>query len=334
VGELERDESDPAQLRKLYRLDHLATRIRRNAESLLVLSQTDAPAGWQPPVAIEDVVRAALGEVEHYERVLVRTLDPVMVMGGSSADLAHLLAELIENGLRHSPPRELVEISGRTTGDGYLLNIVDHGLGMTPDDIERANARLAGAESFTVTPAKYLGHYVTAVLAARHGIKVRLQGSVVVGIAALVELPAALLAGEAPAPAARPAPPPPGPEARRPAPVPALAAGPPVPARVTPDQVVLAGGVSAAERVPERTASGLVRRVRGAHVPAGVTGADRDAPYNPPARDVPDARAVPDAASSSPVDGAEMQRFLTSLVGGVQRSLDEQRSGQAVGDEG
>jgi hypothetical protein len=107
-----------------------------------------------------------------------------------------------------------------------------------------------------------------------------------------------------------------------------------VPARVTPDQVVLAGGVSAAERVPERTASGLVRRVRGAHVPAGVTGADRDAPYNPPARDVPDARAVPDAASSSPVDGAEMQRFLTSLVGGVQRSLDEQRSGQAVGDEG
>jgi signal transduction histidine kinase len=334
VGELERDESDPAQLRKLYRLDHLATRIRRNAESLLVLSQTDAPAGWQPPVAIEDVVRAALGEVEHYERVLVRTLDPVMVMGGSSADLAHLLAELIENGLRHSPPRELVEISGRTTGDGYLLNIVDHGLGMTPDDIERANARLAGAESFTVTPAKYLGHYVTAVLATRHGIKVRLQGSVVVGIAALVELPAALLAGEAPAPAARPAPPPPGPEARRPAPVPALAAGPPVPARVTPDQVVLAGGVSAAERVPERTASGLVRRVRGAHVPAGVTGADRDAPYNPPARDVPDARAVPDAASSSPVDGAEMQRFLTSLVGGVQRSLDEQRSGQAVGDEG
>ncbi|HEX6568386.1 MAG TPA: nitrate- and nitrite sensing domain-containing protein, partial [Acidimicrobiales bacterium] len=167
VGDLERDESDPGRLRKLYRLDHLATRIRRNAESLLVLSQTGDPPPWQPPVDVSDVVRAALGEIENYERVLVRTLDPAMVVGRASADLAHLLAELIENGLRHSPPRELVEVSGRATGRGYAIKIVDHGLGMTPDDIERANQRLAGTESFTVTPAKYMGHYVTAVLAAR-----------------------------------------------------------------------------------------------------------------------------------------------------------------------
>ena len=193
VGELERTEADPARLEKLYKLDHLATRIRRNAESLLVLSETQSAARWQPPVQIEDVVRAALGEIENYERVLVRTLEPTMVMGGASSDLAHLLAELIENGLRHSPPRELVEVTGRTTADGYSLAIVDHGLGMTPEDLERANQRLAGAESFTVTPAKYLGHYVTAVLAARHGIGVRLQGSVVVGIAAQVDLPEPLL---------------------------------------------------------------------------------------------------------------------------------------------
>ena len=134
-------------------------------------------------------MRAALGEVENYERVLVRTLDPAMVLGGASADLAHLLAELIENGLRHSPPRELVEVSGVAGPDGYTLTIVDHGLGMTPDEIERANQRLAGTESVTVTPARYLGHYVTAVLAARHGVKVSLRGSVVVGIAAVVELP-------------------------------------------------------------------------------------------------------------------------------------------------
>ena len=193
VGELEHDEHDPKHLAKLYKLDHLATRIRRNAESLLVLSNASTAATWQPPVPVSDIVRAALGEVENYERVLVRTLTPATVLGGASADLAHLLAELIENGLRHSPPRELVEVSGVAGPDGYTLTIVDHGLGMSPDEIERANQRLAGTESVTVTPARYLGHYVTAVLAARHGVKVSLRGSVVVGIAAVVELPGTLV---------------------------------------------------------------------------------------------------------------------------------------------
>ena len=202
VGDLERTEYDPDRLDQLYKLEHLATRIRRNAESLLVLSEPVAPARWQPPVQVADVVRAALGEIENYERVVVRTLEPAMVRGGSSADLAHLLAELIENGLRHSPPRELVEVSGRVGAAGYALSIVDHGLGMTPEDLERANQRLAGAESVTVTPARYLGHYVTAVLAARHGIDVKLSGSVVVGITARVVLPAAILTDRAEHPAA------------------------------------------------------------------------------------------------------------------------------------
>ncbi|HKY67896.1 MAG TPA: nitrate- and nitrite sensing domain-containing protein, partial [Acidimicrobiales bacterium] len=193
VGDLERDERDSGRLAKLYRLDHLATRIRRNAESLLVLSGATPPANWQAPAHVSDVVRAALGEVENYERVLVRTLDAVMVLGSASSDLSHLLAELIENGLRHSPPRELVEMSGAHTPEGYTLTVVDHGLGMSPDEIERANQRLAGTESVAVTPARYLGHYVTAVLAARHGIRVRLRGSVVVGIAAVVDLPATLV---------------------------------------------------------------------------------------------------------------------------------------------
>ena len=88
---------------QLYKLDHLATRIRRNAESLLVLSQADTSTGWQAPVAVAAVVRAALAEIENYERVLVRSLDAAPLQGRASADLAHLLAELIENGLRHSP---------------------------------------------------------------------------------------------------------------------------------------------------------------------------------------------------------------------------------------
>ncbi|HET8619847.1 MAG TPA: ATP-binding protein [Acidimicrobiales bacterium] len=201
VTELESSESDPDRLDQLYKLEHLATRIRRNAESLLVLSEPVAPARWQPPVQVADVVRAALGEIENYERVVVRTLEPVMLRGGASADLAHLLAELIENGLRHSPPRELVEVSGRLGSGGYTLSVVDHGLGMTAEDLELANQRLAGTESFTVTPARYLGHYVTAVLAARHGISVRLGGSVVLGITARIELPASILTDHAEHPA-------------------------------------------------------------------------------------------------------------------------------------
>jgi signal transduction histidine kinase len=392
VGELERDENDPDRLQQLYRLDHLATRIRRNAESLLVLSEASAPTRWHPPVQVADVVRAALGEVENYERVLVRTLEPAMVLGGASADLAHLLAELIENGLRHSPPREVVEVSGRAGKEGYWLTVVDHGLGMTPEDIERANQRLAGAESFTVTPAKYLGHYVTGVLAARHGISVRLQGSVVVGIAAMVDLPASLLAegpGTEPATPLRLSvagelPPATGPgwadtagratgefaavhdeQAERPSPddvrsavallrtrsttPPQRPAAVEVASRAEPATIVprhrparsdraravpfggpFSGGPHGADDpqvpVPERTASGLVRRVRGAQTAGSSTdtGSTPLVPGAPPG-------ATTRAAS---IDGAEMQRFLTSLAGGVQRSLDKQGSSPGGGGEG
>jgi hypothetical protein len=437
VGDLERGESDAVRLEQLYKLDHLATRIRRNAESLLVLSDNQTPTRWQPPVPMADVVRAALGEIENYERVLVRTLEPVMIVGGSAADLAHLLAELVENGLRHSPPREMVEVTGRSTLDGYSLAVIDHGLGMTPEDLERANHRLAGTESFTVTPAKYLGHYVTGVLAARHGIKVQLQGSVVVGIAALVDLPPTLLAdrsdrttglaappetaeppepagvgaagpswdGERPAedreyddgpierPTAedvraavalirsrsatssrRPDAPAPDPAASATAtvvpPAPALAGGyrpavaelgpaaprrpqyvratlvpPPGPPPAAPPEAAVFAGAGTATglqrprfeaprawgpapagpdgTVPGRTVSGLVRRVRGSHGPTpGTAGGAPRSPW-----------ATPRPPGTPAVDGAEMQRFLTNLASGVQRSLDQQASGPAGGDE-
>jgi len=382
VGELEQGETDPRRQAQLYKLDHLATRIRRNAESLLVLSQADADAGSQVPVAVASVVRAALGEVEDHERVLVRSLEPALVTGAASADLAHLLAELIENGLRHSPPRELVEVTGRVAGEGYQINIVDHGLGMTPDEIDRANQRLAGTESFAVTPAKYLGHYVTAVLAARHDITVSLEGSVVVGIAARVVLPPALIVeegAETPDPSGaadrsvdevaslermrnavsflrgvterRAASTVGGPRgldavaigARRVTDLPRRG-GEPAPEGDS-ETIVLpavtarasggtprfnpstSGNGSLDDAPPERTASGLVRRVRGAHVPAGVA-VSRAAPTG----SAPLGPA--DEPSSTPVDGAQIQQFLTSLVGGVQRSLDEQSQATDTEDEG
>jgi HAMP domain-containing protein len=393
VRDLEHDEAEPARLAELRRLAHLATRIRRNADSLLVLSGAEAPASWQPPQHVSEVVRSALGEVENYERVVVRSLDPVMVLGAGAGDLAHLLAELIENGLRHSPPRELVEVAGEVTADGYRITIVDHGLGMTPDEIDRANLRLAGAESVAVTPARYLGHYVTAVLAARHDVGVRLRGSVVVGIAAVVDLPASLVTDDAPAlpalgapsaapsgsdrapslplaPGGRPdvevvepelvvrprrarttiavtangasgahgvtttfpagtgpgaprvvgpapAPPPTAPDlagaGAAPGPVPGRGPGPGAgPRPHLPDAAELPPEASAG-----RTASGLVRRVRGASVPAGAS-ATRGG-------ELLSAAAVPpDEASSHPVDSEGILRFLTNLTAGVQRSLDEQ----------
>jgi signal transduction histidine kinase len=190
ITELENIEPSSDALANLFRLDHLATRMRRNAESLLVLAGVEPPRQWAQPVNINDVVRAALGEVEDYQRVAVRDVQPATVIGTVAADLAHLLAELIENALVFSPEDKAVEVRGKVEADGrYTLAIVDRGVGMTAEAMEASNRRLAGDESFTVAPSKYLGHYVAGNLAARHGIAVRLDPSPGRGITATVRLP-------------------------------------------------------------------------------------------------------------------------------------------------
>ena len=196
ITDLERNEADPDTLEGLFRLDHLATRMRRNAESLLVLAGIEPPRQWSAPVKVADVVRAALGEVEDYQRVVVRNLEPAAVTGAVAADVAHVLAELIENGLSFSPPEQSVEVKGRLTTAGYTLAITDNGLGMAPDDVERANRRLAGKESFTVAPSRYLGHYVAGHLASRLGIVVELQDSPAGGVTARIDVPMGLLADD------------------------------------------------------------------------------------------------------------------------------------------
>ncbi len=170
--------------------------MRRNAESLLVLAGIEPPRQWSAPVKLSDVVRAALGEVEDYQRVVVRHLEPASVTGAVAADVAHVLAELLENALSFSPPEQSVEVKGRLTTAGYTLAISDNGLGMSPDDLERANRRLAGKESFTVAPSRYLGHYVAGHLASRLGVVVELQDSPAGGITARVDIPMGLLANE------------------------------------------------------------------------------------------------------------------------------------------
>ncbi len=195
ITELESNETDPDTLASLFRLDHLATRMRRNAESLLVLAGIDPPRRWSAPVRLNDVIRAALGEVEDYQRVSVAGVEPATVVGSAAADLAHLIAEFVENALTFSPPDQNVEVRGRHIDAGYTLAIIDNGFGMAPDDIERANRRLAGSESFTVAPSKYLGHYVAGNLAARHEVTLRLEQSPGSGVTALIHLAPELVAG-------------------------------------------------------------------------------------------------------------------------------------------
>ncbi len=196
ITQLERNESDPDTLEGLFRLDHLATRMRSNAESLLVLAGIEPPRQWSAPVKLTDVVRAALGEVEDYQRVVIRHLEPAALTGAVAADIAHLSAELIENALSFSPAEQQVEIKGRLTTSGYTLAISDNGYGMTAEEIARANRRLAGAESFTVAPSRYLGHYVAGHLATRMRVVVELQDSPAGGITARIDIPMGLLAND------------------------------------------------------------------------------------------------------------------------------------------
>jgi signal transduction histidine kinase len=245
ITQLEAEESDPETLEHLFRLDHLATRMRRNAESLLVLAGLAPPRTWSAPVPIGDVVRGALGEVEGYQRVRLRQVDDARVDGAAAADVSHVIAELVENALSFSPPDADVEIYGRKDERGYVISIVDSGIGMHDEDLARANALISSANTLTMAPSRFLGHYVVAQLAARHGLGVHLGASPTGGLTATIGLPVTLLGvKEAPAPAAAPPAPaantaladPAPPVAARPAALPRRGAAPadPAPAAPTP----------------------------------------------------------------------------------------------------
>lgn len=194
LTDLEENQTDPEALDELYRLDHLATRMRRNAESLVVLAGgDDRRSTYGPPMLVADAVRSATSEVESYQRVQTEVADRVLVAGSVANELAHILAELIENGLSFSPPDSNVVVSGGEHDAGYEIRVTDAGIGMTPEAMRAANVRLAGEESFTVSPSKYLGHYVAGQLANRSGIQIRLSSSKIGGVVAQVFLPKQLI---------------------------------------------------------------------------------------------------------------------------------------------
>jgi len=207
ISEFEREELDPTALANLFELDHLATRMRRNAESLLVLVSESGPRRWSKPLPVTEVIRAALSEVEDYRRAALRRVDEVLITGSMVSELAHMLAELLENALSFSPPDLEVEIYGRKLGSKYMLAVVDHGVGMTREQLDRANARLHGEEDFILAPTRFLGHYVVGQLAQRLGVEVELTVSPVNGIVARLLLPEDLLTTDASTPPQpRPAP--------------------------------------------------------------------------------------------------------------------------------
>jgi len=193
ISNLEREEMDPTGLSNLFELDHLATRMRRNAASLLVLTGASSPGQWTTPAPIADVMRAAVSEVEDYRRVALRRVDEALVSGAVVGSLAHLLSELIENGLRFSPPDCEVEVVGRLLGAEYLIAVIDQGVGMLPEDLQEANSRLRGEGDFMTTPSRFLGHFVVGRLAEQAGVRVELLPSPVTGVTARIHISEALL---------------------------------------------------------------------------------------------------------------------------------------------
>ncbi|MFZ3468674.1 nitrate- and nitrite sensing domain-containing protein [Streptomyces sp. 4.24] len=195
LDSMERRADDPNELGDLFRLDHLTTRMRRHAESLIILSGAAPGRAWRMPIPLTNVVRAAVSEIEDYPRVEVRQLAEAAVIGGAVADLTHLLAELIENATQFSPPHTKVRVSGEPVGAGYVLEVEDRGLGMGRESLNEANRRIEQSEALDLFDSDRLGLFVVSRLSARHGVKVHLRMSPYGGTTAVVLLPNSLLQG-------------------------------------------------------------------------------------------------------------------------------------------
>ncbi|MFE0045369.1 sensor histidine kinase, partial [Streptomyces albireticuli] len=190
ISELESREADPDQLSSLFRLDHLATRMRRNGENLLVLAGEEPGRRWTRPVPLVDVLRAAASEVEQYERIELSGVPPTEVAGRVVNDLVHLLAELLENATSFSSPQTKVKVTGHALPDGrVLVEIHDTGIGLSPEDLAAINERLASPPTVDVSVSRRMGLFVVGRLSLRHGIRIQLRPSDSGGTTALVMLP-------------------------------------------------------------------------------------------------------------------------------------------------
>ncbi|MEV0370135.1 nitrate- and nitrite sensing domain-containing protein [Streptomyces sp. NPDC050636] len=312
IESLEEREQDPERLETLYKLDHFAARMRRNSENLLVLAGAEHSTAHVGPVALLDVLRASISEIERYERVRVQSLPPHSQVAGFAADdLSHLVAELLENATAFSPPDAHVELSGWLLESGeVMLSVQDEGIGMTPDRLAELNERLSDAEaassSETLDEALGLGLYVVVQLAARHGIRVELRDQKQGGVTAAVVLPRSILPTR-PAPAAHPA----------------ASPADPAPAQTLPGSVAEANSNTLLTRRPwaDRRAVGAATAAE-----ADADGADAagDAPVGDAAPDADEAAAPAplDDSPAAPVDEAPVTPATDPFVAAAERAID------------
>jgi methyl-accepting chemotaxis protein len=348
VDGLEKRETNPDQMEEFYRIDHLATRMRRNAENLIVLAGGTAGRSWRRPVSMVDVIRGGIGEVEDYQRVNLMPVQDGALEGRVVGDVIHLLAELIENAASFSPPYAKVSVSGLRVAHGFVVEIEDRGLGMTEADLAAVNRKLANPPGFSLADASRLGHYVVAKLAQRHDIRVHLRTSPYGGVTAIVLIPQSIMAdgdsdrdqlepGRVPVPlSAAPASaspvaalPPPNPRTEPAAPPPLIAdtivSGTPVNAGPAPAPAPPAGPPVSAPGSPSvdhvnhegnnhdlshivRTPSGLPWRVRQASLPKQLLNEDDD------------------VDELEPRDPEQIRRAMRSFQLGTQR-------GRSLGEE-
>lgn len=200
LDEAEQSQEDPAMLETFFRLDHLATRERRNAENLIILGGGEPGRQWRSPVPLVDLARSAVGESLDYTRVHTRRMPQVFIVGNVVADLIHLLAELVDNATAFSPPQSRVEVSGNVVGKGVAIEITDQGMGMSVEEIDRVNEMLRNPPDFgvdTLSATSRLGLFIVSQLGARHGISVQLTESEYGGIRAIVLVPNSVVVADA-----------------------------------------------------------------------------------------------------------------------------------------
>ncbi|MGO8894080.1 MAG: ATP-binding protein [Streptosporangiaceae bacterium] len=326
IDELEQGEQDTERLANLFKMDHIATRMRRYSQNLLVLAGHELPGRWNEPVTLVNVIRAAVSEIEEYERVSVRTQPDIAVSGPAVNDVVHLIAELAENATSLSAADTPVDISGRPLASGgVLVEVTDEGVGMNPDVMAQANWRLDNPSATDITAYRKMGLFVVGRLAARHDIKVRLQPTSSGGLTALVWLPDAIVVRATMASARQAMAP------ERPATAPERPAG------TGPDRVPAEPAASARSLRPAPTAQDTRATARDTRATARDT---RATAQDTRVRQRPDIRPRPPAQDQAPAPGpqaspADERRLpIYEAVESDWFSRREQFGGTAAAEDG
>ncbi|QOC90053.1 sensor histidine kinase [Micromonospora craniellae] len=302
IDRLEQQEADPERLESLYRLDHISSRLRRNAGNLVVLSGATGDVSHMAPVPLADAVRLALGEIEDYTRVDIQVPAEVSAAPAIIGDLVLALAELMENATVFSPPHTRVVVGGEVTEDGARLTVVDHGIGMTEARLADENVRLTRRERLDLAPTEVLGLFVVGRLARRHGWTVGLSATPGGGVTATLVIPRlSLVFGTgSPLPTARASGPVALPTRHQPDPgtaAPQPVAGPDGPAQAGPVPVGAGGPVRSA--VKATALPGFDQKLLSRATESMEVGETWDAFATAPDTTTPDRTAAPDR----PADG-------------------------------